>query len=208
MNALVGLVNLNNWFQSYGPVLPRQNLNISGVVNLPVGFQLSINSSMISRTPVAPTVTGADLSGTGATGSSPLPGVGYRCFGLSCGKSDLATAVASFNSTIAGTTIPNGRVVPSYVLPSDYQFGDPTIAQDFRLTKTFTYKERYRLLIFGEMFNAFNIANLSGYSFALDTKNANPAAQTFAFGKPTQRAGQTFLSNGPRAVQVGARFTF
>jgi hypothetical protein len=58
------------------------------------------------------------------------------------------------------------------------------------------------------MFNAFNIANLTGYSFTLDTKNANPAAQTFAFGKLTQRAGQTFLSNGPRAVQVGARFTF
>jgi len=31
------------------------------------------------------------------------------------------------------------------------------------VTKNFVYKERYRLGIFGEVFNAFNIANLRGY---------------------------------------------
>jgi hypothetical protein len=106
-------------------------------------------------------------------------------------------------------------------LPAQYQFGDPTLSQDFRLTKTFSYKERYRLAIFGEVFNAFNIANLTGYSFALDSYNAAAcgplasgavtttcAAQTYAFGRPTQRAGQSFLSTGPRAFQVGARFSF
>jgi hypothetical protein len=177
-------------------------------VNLPMGFELSVNSSIISRNPVAPTVAGVDLPGTGATGSSPIPGPGYRCFAMSCGKSELAAAVASFNTTYAGTQAPNGRVIPAFILPSDYQFGDPTFSQDFRLTKIFSLKERYKLSVFGEIFNAFNIANLTGYSFALDTKNANPSAQTFAFGQPTQRAGQTFLSNGPRAVQVGARVSF
>jgi hypothetical protein len=155
-----------------------------------------------------PTITGIDLPGTGATGSSPIPGLPYRCFGMSCGKEDLAKAVDAFNATYAGQKTPNGRVIPAYTLPPNYQFGDPTFSQDFRLNKTFKYKERYQLSVIGEMFNAFNIANLTGYSFALDAKNANPAAQTFAFGRPTQRAGQTFLSNGPRAVQVGARFTF
>jgi hypothetical protein len=208
LNALSNIVNYNNWFQSYGPLIPRHNLNLSGVIHLPLGFELSINSAIISRNPIMPTITGIDLPGTGATGSSPIPGLSYRCFPNSCGKGDLATAVNAFNSTFAGTKTPNGRVIPSYILPTDYQFGDPTFSQDFRLTKTFSYKERYRLLIMGEMFNAFNIANLTGYSFALDTKNANASAQTFAFGQPTQRAGQTFLSNGPRAVQVGARFTF
>jgi hypothetical protein len=60
------------------------------------------------------------------------------------------------------------------------------------------------------MFNAFNIANLTylAAAFTLDTKSANPAAQTFAFGQPTQRQVQTFGSGGPRALQVGARFTF
>jgi len=60
----------------------------------------------------------------------------------------------------------------------------------------------------GEMFNAFNISNLSGYSFTIDNKAPTAAAQTFAFGQPTQRVNQTFGSAGPRAVQVGARFTF
>jgi hypothetical protein len=208
LNALSNIVDLNNWFFSYGPLIPRHNLNVSGVIRMPFGFELSINSSILSRNPVMPTITGIDLPGTGATGSSPIPGLGYRCFNISCGKEDLAKAVDAFNSTYAGQKTPNGRVIPSYALPSNYQFGDPTFSQDFRLAKTFKYKERYQLSVMGEMFNTFNIANLTGYSFALDTKNANPAAQTFAFGKPTQRAGQTFLSNGPRAVQVGARITF
>ena len=42
----------------------------------------------------------------------------------------------------------------------------------------------------------------------VNVEAATAAAQSFAFGQPTQRAGQTFLSNGPRAVQVGARFSF
>jgi hypothetical protein len=85
-------------------------------------------------------------------------------------------------------------------LPSDYQFGDPILTQDFRATKNFTFKERYRLSVFGEAFNAFNIANLTGYSFSLTSPTA--------FGQPTQRTDSTFGSAGPRALQVGARFSF
>ena len=64
------------------------------------------------------------------------------------------------------------------------------------------------ILIFGEVFNAFNIANLRGYGSTLDIRNPNPSAQTYAFGQPTQRALQTFGSAGPRAFQVGARVSF
>ncbi|HLJ50283.1 MAG TPA: carboxypeptidase regulatory-like domain-containing protein [Bryobacteraceae bacterium] len=201
--------NETNWMAGWGPVLPHQNLNIAGVVHLPWGFELSFNSSAISRGPASANVSSIELPGTVASGSSePLPGLPYNCLGYSCGKSDLAKAVANWNSTYAGTKDAKGTVLPQLVLPTNYQLGDPTFAQDFRLTKFFTFKERYRLSVFGEMFNALNIANLAGYSFTLDTKNANPAAQTFAFGQPTQRAFQSFGSTGPRAVQVGARFNF
>ena len=78
------------------------------------------------------------------------------------------------------------------------------------MTKKFTFKERYTISVLGEMFNAFNIANLTypSAAFTLDSMAANPATQTYAFGQPTQRVLQTFGSGGPRAVQVGARFSF
>jgi hypothetical protein len=182
---------------------------VSSVINLPWGFELTINSSIISRNPMQPQATGVDITGTNVTYTTPIdPTSQYRCFPTNCGKGSLAADVASWNATYAGTTAPDGAPIPAYVLPHNYQFGDPTYSQDFRLTKTFVYKERYRLAIFGEVFNAFNIANLTGYSANLDAVNPNPAQQTFAFGQPTQRAGQSFLSSGPRAIQVGARLTF
>src|SRR5207245_769846 len=129
-------------------------------------------------------------------------------------KEDLAAAVDKFNSTIAGTRNAQNAVIPQLILPNDYQLGDPTLTQDFALQKTFTVNERYKFLLVGQVFNAFNISNLSGYSFTLDTKvvptatNPNPIQPPFVFGQPTARASQTFGSAGPRAFQVGARFTF
>jgi hypothetical protein len=201
-------VNLNNFMQSYGPSLPRNNINVSGLVTFKYGFELSVNSSYISKAPVQPIVAGIDLSGTGATFNGPLPDPSYACFNLGCGKGSLANAVASWNATYAGTKAPNGTTIPSLIVPPDYQFNDPTFSQDFRLTKTFAIKERYKFSIFGEAFNAFNIANLTGYSTVLNTVNPNPEKQTFSFGQPTQRAPQSFLSGGPRALQFGARFSF
>jgi hypothetical protein len=163
---------------------------------------------MISRTPVEPLTTNIDLSGTGTVTSGPLPGLPYDCGGINCGKAALAAAVASFNASYAGTKAPNGNVIPTYVLPPNYQFGKPTISQDVRLTKTFTIKERYKLLLMAEIFNVFNIANLTGYTYSLDALNANPAKQTYAFGQPTQRASGVFLSGGPRAEQLAMRFSF
>jgi hypothetical protein len=208
LNTDYNSVNLFNYTESYGPSLARQNLNIAAIMNLPYGFSLTMNTQMISRTPVTAVTTGVDLSGTGVVSNTPLPGLSYNCLGISCSKADLAAAVTQFNSTYAGTKAPNGAVIPKYILPSDYQLGDPTLSQDFRLSRKFTYKERYSLTLLGEAFNAFNIANLKGYTFNLDTVNANPANQTFAFGQPTQRALQTFGSGGPRAFQFGARFAF
>ena len=54
--------------------------------------------------------------------------------------------------------------------------------------------------MFFEVFNVFNVANLGGYSFNLNN--------TATFGLPTNRASQVFGSGGPRAFQVGGRFTF
>jgi hypothetical protein len=201
-------VAANNYLMSYGPTLPRHNLNLAATSNLPWGFDLSLNMQMLSRSPFTATTNGVDLSGTGISSSTPLPGIQYGCLNATCSKSDLTKAVAAFNTNYAGTKAPNGAVIPAYVLPSHYQLGDPTINQDFRLTKNVVLKERYKFAVFGEVFNAFNIANLRGYGTTLDKLSANPATQTYAFGQPTQRALQTFGSAGPRAFQVGGRFSF
>jgi hypothetical protein len=200
-----GVVNLDNYFASFGPNLPRQNLNVAGVVNAPWGFKLSVNSSIIAATPVNPIITGIDLNGSGNT-SFPLfeavSGLSYNCFNYGCGKSDLATGVDSFNSTWAGKKALNGATIPKLTLPSNYDLGTPIFSQDFRVTKELALKERYRFMVFGEFFNAFNIANL--------TYAAAPTLNSAAFGQPTGRVGQssTFGSGGPRAIQIGGRFSF
>jgi hypothetical protein len=201
LTVVAPTLNLNNYFSTYGPNLARHNLNIAGLGNLPWGFKLSMNTSMISRTPVSPTIAGYDLNGAGSTTlpiTLAVPGLQYNCFALGCGKSDLEKAVATFNSTLVGTKDARNTVIKPLTLPTDYQFGDPKINTDLRLTKEFALKERYRLSVFGEVFNAFNIANLTGYSF-----NIGPS-----FGQPSSRFNQVFGSGGPRAFEVGGRVSF
>jgi hypothetical protein len=203
-----GIVNLDNWFQSYGPQGSRHILNISGKVEMPFGFELGVISSMASRGPVMPGINSVDLDGDG-TGSEPIPGVDYNCFNRGCGKSDLAAAVQAWNTRFYPNGAPvnpadfkkdaRGQNIPFLTLPANYNFGDWFSSQDIRLTKKFTWKEHYTLAVFGEMFNVFNIANLSGYNFTINSQ---------AFGQPTQRQSQVFGSGGPRALQLGARVSF
>ncbi|MGD1097089.1 MAG: carboxypeptidase-like regulatory domain-containing protein [Bryobacteraceae bacterium] len=207
-------IDLDNLAAGWGPTLAPQNLNVSGVVTLPWGFQISVNNSIIARTPVEPVIPGIDLNGAGNT-TFPLnlaaPNLGYNCFPDSCGKAQLTAAVAYFNATYAGHKDARGTTIPALIVPPDYQFGDPTFDTDFRLTKSFNIpkmREGTKLLIFGEVFNAFNIANLTSYGFNLDKVNANPAAQTYSFGQPQARFNQVFGSGGPRAIQIGGRINF
>ncbi len=195
-----GIYDLTNWAQSWGPQGSRSILNIVGVVDMPWGFQLGLVTSVRTRGPVTAVVSGYELNNSGATAGAPIPGVGFNCLNSGCGQSNLAAAVTSWNSTYAGKTSANGQnQFPTLTLPANYELGEGGHSEDLRLTKTFTFKERYKFAAFVEMFNIFNVSNLSGYSFNLASA---------AFGQPQQRAGQVFGSGGPRAVQVGGRFSF
>jgi len=200
-----GLVDLDHWNASWGPQGPRHILNLSGVVDLPWGFQLGLISEFSSKGPIMPFISGVSLTGDGST-SAPLPGLAFNCLNAGCGTADLERAVASWNQTYAGTKDALGKTIPAVVLPQKFALGDNFSSQDVRLTKTFKYRERYKLSIFAEAFNIFNIANLSGYSFNLD--QVTPTNQNFSFGQPTSRAGQVFGSGGPRAFQLGGRVQF
>lgn len=194
-----GISNLDNWFANWGPTGSRHILNVSALVDLPLGFQVGFISAMSSRGPVMPTVSNADIDGDGTT-TTPIPGVDYNCFNRGCDKDDLARAVAAWNQNFAGKVDARGTAIPTLTLPANYEFGDSFSSQDIRVTKKFTWKDHYSFSVFGEMFNVFNIANLGGHSFNL--------SNTATFGQPTNRASQVFGSGGPRALQLGARFTF
>lgn len=198
-HAVNGISNLDEWFATWGPTGARHILNISGLVDLPWGFQVGFISAMSSRGPLMPSIPNIDLDGDGSS-STPLPGVRFNCFNRGCDKDDLAQTVAAWNSNYAGKRDARNRLIPTLTLPANYEFGDWFSSQDIRVTKTFTWKDNYKLSVFAEMFNVFNIANLGGYSFNL--------VNTANFGQPTIRAGQVFGSGGPRALQLGARVNF
>jgi hypothetical protein len=70
----------------------------------------------------------------------------------------------------------------------------------------FNFGDRSRLELMGEAFNIFNVTNVLGvsnqnYSGFNNVLGAN-------FGKPVTTAGGVFGSGGPRAFQLGARFSF
>jgi hypothetical protein len=201
-NGINGIYDLTNYNSSYGPQGARHTFSVIGLVDLPWGFQLGLVSTIATRGPVEPIVTGVELNGSTGVTSVPLPGLSFNCLNRGCGQSDLAAAVANWNSTYAGktdATANGGKPIPTLTLPSKYELGEGVNTEDVRLTKVFTYKERYKLSLFGEMFNVFNISNLTGFNF-----NVNSGT----FGVPTQRAGQVFGSAGPRAVQIGGRISF
>lgn len=189
--------DLTNWQSSYGQDLAHHNFNFAGTYEMPWGLQLSVNSSFISSTPVGALVNGLVLPGTvPATSTEPLPGIPWDSLNAGTSKAKLAAAVAAYNAGVPAAA--------QLALPPNYSFGSPIFSQDFRLTKIFTFRERYQFRVMAEMFNAFNISNLIYGSFALDSLGTN----SYAFGQPTARYGQSLGQGGARAVQLGARFSF
>lgn len=194
-----GIYNLDQWNSSWGPQGSRHILNVSAIVSLPWGFEIGLISATSSRGPVMAFVSGVDLTGSGVS-TTPIPGIPFNSFNRGSSKADLAKAVANWNSRYAGKKDARGQTIPTLTLPANYDFGRVFNSQDVRVTKKFTYRERYTLSLFGEAFNIFNYANYSSYNFNLNDPTS--------FGQPTQRVGQVFGSGGPRAFQLGGRFQF
>jgi len=201
--SVLTIINKRDWFAGYGEYGSRQVFNVSGVLDLPKGFQISMISSMSSRAPVNPGAVGGaatDIDGDG-TATQWLPGAGVSRFNRGFGRRDLTRLIDEWNNTYGGKPAPRGGTISRLVAPSGaYQFGDNFFSQDFRVTKVIPFRDRYKLNVFGEVFNAFNFANLGGFAYNL----LDPGG----FGRPTTRAGQVFGSGGPRAFQVGTRLSF
>ncbi|HEU4387297.1 MAG TPA: hypothetical protein VFV34_05835, partial [Blastocatellia bacterium] len=202
--------DLTNWFGFHGDLGgdARHRFTFSGVLDLPWSFQASLIAVYASRGPFNARVPATiDLNGDG-TGNDTLPGLEINTLARGTSKSDLVRLVNDFNTNFAGKQDAKGGVIPPLFLPTRFEFGDNFQSHDIRITKNVKIGERISLQGFVEVFNIFNISNLGGYSSTLDRGTVNGPPTSFSFGQPTVRAGQNFGTGGPRAFQLGGRFSF
>jgi len=206
------LIDYNNRANNYGPVagVPRQQLNFSATYQMPYGFSLALVNQMQSSLPLNVFLSNIDLNGDG-TQSDLLPGLKPNSVNVGTPCSALPGLVASFNAQYQfpgsvdklQNSLAKGIALP----PGGYSCGDPSISQDVRLTKVFNFGEHARINLFAEVFNIFNIANLTYPSSAGNIFNATTGIST-GFGQPTARFSNQFGSSGPRAGQFGFRLNF
>lgn len=193
--------NNDDWLENYGP-LPtdvRHGLNLSGFVTLPWHFELGFNASVYSAPPFSAYVANMDFNGDG-TVNDLLPGTKVNQFGRGLARNDLVQLVDAYNRRDAGRPTPRGPA-PFVELPARYAFNDGFSSLDTRLGRTFgAGRDRMRLLMFVEVFNLLNTANLIQYGSDL--------TRPLTFGQPGQRVGQLFGSGGARAFQLGGRLAF
>jgi outer membrane receptor protein involved in Fe transport len=189
-----GPVDSNNLQREYGPTPndQRHRFTFAGSVDLPYGFRMS---------PILTLASGVPMDIILPDGSSRVPqlqrNAGGRLF-------KNASELNAFLQQINAARAPADRLP---LAPANARFNDTFSSLDVRLSKTFTFKERFRLEPIVEVFNVFNTTNIlgvsntnySGFGNVLGTPN---------FGQPVTTAGGVFGSGGPRAFQFAARFTF
>jgi hypothetical protein len=231
--------NLLNLRADYGPAaLDRTHkLVVSAIWELPYfkksssaakrnvlgGWTVSLISTTFSGLPMSALLPNfADLSGTG-TFISYLPGTGPGAIGRTVRNVEqLNNLIRNYNANlgkyaanpaVAGCfpcDIFGDDLLPLAEQPSDTPIGgDSLISQDIRITKGFRFGESKRLDLIGEVFNLFNIANLSTegtQAFELDPTGT--ARGEFTAFRPTARSSSVFGTGGPRAFQFAVKFTF
>jgi hypothetical protein len=205
----------------------RHRLTVSGVWQLPEHHGTSrlcralLNSwtlAFISQTDSAPPLNtllvGLDLDGDGIS-RTLLPGTAYNSFGQGLDEARLRELVGRYNDDVEARTgritnpdgsvtlvrprTPFNQVINPIVLPERFSSGDSFITQDVRLTRRIALGKGLRLHLIAEVFNLFNVANLTGYSGVLNQ---------LGYGQPAARAGQVFGTGGPRAFQLATRVDF
>ena len=204
------------WFRTSSNAFKR---NVLG------GWQVSMISTAFSGQPFSVFLPNfVDLSKTG-TFQSYLPGTGEGSLGRNVRSAgDLNALIDAYNASIptlgepcpgdsptgrCDSTNPNffDPIVRLAHVPNDTLIGsDSVISQDVRVTKTFSFNERVKLDLIGEVFNVFNIANLTtGGTFAFTlNEEGTPGSPITA----SERTTSVFGTGGPRAFQFAAKFRF
>ena len=174
--------------------------------------------AFISQTDSAPPLNtllvGLDLDGDGIS-RTLLPGTTHNQLGHGLSEARLRELVAQYNEDVEARTrrvanasgsitiirprTPFNQVINPITLPENLSNGDVFVTQDVRLSRRIGLTKGIRLHLMGEVFNLFNVANLTGYSGVLNQ---------LGYGQPTARVGQVFGTGGPRAFQLASRLEF
>lgn len=185
------------------------------------GWTISTISTALSGLPFSAVLPDSvDLTGSGSF-FSYLPGTRAGEIGRAVSSlSQLNAIIRNYNSNRNkfAARIENGVPVDPYgtelrelaELPAGtYIGGDSLISQDVRLTKAFRITESMRFDVIGEVFNLFNIANLTNFSNnVIPAKDDITGPGDFTTFRPTQRTTNIFGTGGPRAFQFALKFTF
>lgn len=173
-------------------------------------WSLGLISTFSSGAPFTVFVDEVSLTGSSDSQANLLDGAPFGSIGRSIKTvKQLNDLIAKWNTNRAGKLDRFDRVIPALAsLPDDgsIKFGDSSISQDLRITKSIRIGEKARIHGITEFFNLFNVANLTGHG----TNPLLPVAGTTSpsFFIPNSRATSVFGFGGPRAVQFAVRFEF
>ncbi|MGH9900800.1 MAG: TonB-dependent receptor domain-containing protein, partial [Pyrinomonadaceae bacterium] len=201
--------------EEFGPTRfdERHRIVISGVFDLPYGFQLAPILQLASSRPYSPT-TGVDIDGDGLATNDRL------CAGVN--PLDVLRSVIATGPTLPSVSDRVRALNPrgctqsevnsqrsGFIVRSDGSIEERSgrfFNVDLRAGKNFTFGERFRLSAYADFYNLFNVENLSyANRFGLSAATApGTFVQTFSlygpgFGPPVGR---------PLTVQFGFRFSF
>ncbi|MEP6924735.1 MAG: TonB-dependent receptor, partial [Pyrinomonadaceae bacterium] len=191
-----GPLDPNNLRLEFGPTPndQRHRFTFAGTVEMPFGFRLS---------PILTVASGVPTDILLPDASSRLPNLQRNAGGrIIKDAAELNQFISQLN---AGGFRFNGA--PLALAPANARFTDNFSSLDLRISKVFTFKERFRLEPVVEIFNVFNTTNILGNSNTNYSGFGNVLG-TPTFGQPVTTAGGVFGSGGPRAFQLAARFSF
>ena len=193
--------------EEFGPTRldERHRIVVSGVFDIPWGFQLSPILQLASSRPFSPT-TGLDIDGDGLATNDRL-----------CANADLQSVFAARGNSAAIRTLnPRGctqrdvnNLRSGFVVDSAGNITERSnrfFNVDLRINKAFSLSEKFVVNAYADLYNVFNVENLAlANRFAL-----SPATSAGAFLQPVSLFGPGFGPpvGRPLTLQLGARLTF
>lgn len=192
--------------EEFGPTRldERHRVVLSGVFDMPWGFQLSPIMQLASSRPYSPT-TGLDIDGDGlATNDRLCQGADLQAVFAARGNSTAIRALNPRGCTQARVnSLRSGFIVDaSGIREASNRFFNV----DVRVNRAFSFGERFKLNTYADIYNVFNVENLA----LANRFHLSPATSAGGFLQPVSLFGPGFGPpvGRPLTLQLGARFTF